>query len=164
MYIIHLRSILNIGLYLTMDKSRELAGWIIRGDCSGKPSIYFVELSNRIRYEEDKFAVTSENPLKAKLFFSFEQLLDTVRKLKKKSPEFSSYEIKAAKLFLNQEDEDFFKGEMLNTIQQKAVKKLEDDEIEALDVKRIAMMNKLDLPIKDKINEFYPDENLTKGK
>jgi hypothetical protein len=147
-----------------MTGIKELAGWILRGDCSGKNSIYFVELSNRIRYEEDKFAVISENPLKAKLFQSFDQLLETARKLRKKSSEFSGYEIRPAKLIVCQEDENFLEGEMLNIIQQKAVKKLEDDEVEALEVKRIAMMNKLDMHLKDNIKEFYPEEKFILGK
>lgn len=108
-----------------------------------------------LKSEKIKFSGKSNE---AKIFKNFNLLLDFNRKLLKKKSLINPENIKIIKLYSKFEIIDLSDDLYAMEIRKRAIKKLEDDEIDLLGLQNDAVYVKLDETEKNYLEDFYPNE------
>lgn len=144
-------------------QNKKLLGWAIRSRSKeDKSFVYFTSMHHSYRGNSPGSINTTKNLIKAKMFHSLDEILKVMKEIRKEKYDGDLIvdEIEMVKLYSHDEEVNLFEDELLITLQKRAVKKLDQEEIEALGVKDSAFHTKLHDEIKDNIKDFYPDEEI----
>lgn len=144
-------------------QSKKLLGWAVRSKSKDDKSfLYFTSMHHSYRGGSPGVVNTTKNQTKAKLYHSLDEILKVIKEIRKGKHEsdMNIDELKIVKIYSYDEEVNIFEDELLIALQKRAIKKLDDEEIEALGVKDSAFHTKLHGEIKDNIKDFYPDEEI----